>query len=141
VADFKKDLARGHAGELAFHKLKPELTRLDGRGADFVDADGKTYEIKTDSYESPNFFIERWSDVDKQKAGGPWQSAEKKIDFFCYSFPKMGITYIFSVTSLLEQLSKIKKPNIRRVLNKTWITVGWLVPIVSLNADEVIKHD
>lgn len=141
VADFKTDLARGHAGEEAFHKLKPELTRLDGRGADFVDADGKTYEIKTDSYTSGNYFIERWSDVDKQKAGGPWQSAEKNIDYYVYSFPKLAVTYIFSVKALLRQLEKIEKPNVRRVLNRGWITVGWLVPIESLKANEVIKHD
>lgn len=141
MADFKKDLERGAAGEAAFHKLKPHLTRLDGRGADFVDPDGKTYEIKTDSYVSKNFFVERWSDIDRKKAGGPWQSAEKKIDYFCYSFPKMGITYIFTVAALLSQLEKIEKPNVRRVLNRGWITLGWLVPIESLKAHEVIKHD
>lgn len=141
MADFKKDLARGHAGEVAFHKLKPHLTRLDGRGADFIDADGKTYEIKTDSYTSGNFFMERWSDFERQKAGGPWQSKEKNIDFYCYSFPKLATTYIFTVTDLLSQLEKIQKPNARSVQNKSWLTIGWLVPIQSLSATEVIKHD
>lgn len=134
--NFKTDLARGHAGEMLFHKLRPELTRLDGRGADFVDKAGQTYEIKTDSYDTPNFFMERWSDVGNNKPGGPWQSAEKNIDFYVYLFPKKGKGYIFTVSSLLEQLNRIEKPNQRYVSNRTWMTVGWLVPIASLTADE-----
>lgn len=137
---FKTDLARGHAGEMAFHKLRPQLTRLDGRGADFVDQDGKTYEVKTDSYTSGNFFMERWSDFERQKPGGPWQSAQKNIDFYVYSFPKLGTTYIFTVIDLLNQLEKIEKPNQRAVQNKSWLTIGWLVPTMSLTATEVIKH-
>lgn len=133
--NFKTDLARGHLGEALFHKLRPELTRLDGRKADFVGPDGKTYEVKTDSYDTSNFFIERWSDVEKQKAGGPWQSAEKNIDYFVYLFPKKGVGYMFAVPELLEQLNKIQNPNQRYVSNRAWITVGWLVPISSLTAN------
>lgn len=141
MADFKTDLARGHEGEEAFHRLRPELIRLDGRGADFIDANGKTYEIKTDSYTSGNFFIEVFSDLERGKKGGPWQSAEKKIDFYVYSFPKLAITYIFIVDDLLAQLALIKNPNVRSVKNRSWITVGWLVKINELNPHEVIKHD
>ena len=132
--NFKTDLARGHLGEELFYKLRPELTRLDGRQADFVDANGATYEVKTDSYDTSNFFMERWSNVEKQKAGGPWQSAEKNIDYFIYLFPKKGVGYMFAVPELLEELNKIETPDQRYVSNRGWMTVGWLVPIKSLTS-------
>lgn len=134
-ANFQTDLKRGQAGEKLYHKLRPELTRLSGRYADFIDDNGMTYEIKTDSYDTPNFFMERWSDVANKKAGGPWQSSEKEIDFYVYLFPKKGKGYIFTVSSLLEQLNNIATPNQRYVQNKSWMTVGWLVPILSLTPD------
>lgn len=134
-ANFNADLARGQKGEAAFHTLYPHLTRLSGRKADFIDeSTGETYEIKTDHYDSTNFFMERWSDVDKAKPGGPWQSAQKKITYYVYLFIKQGELYIFSVPDLVAQLEKIKNPNARLIQNRSWVTMGYLVPKKELNA-------
>lgn len=134
-ANFKDDLGRGQKGETAFHSLYPHLTRLSGRGADFIDeSTGETYEIKTDYYDSPNFFMERWSDVDKGKPGGPWQSEEKKITYYVYLFIQQGELYIFSVKDLVSRLNEIKNPNARLIQNRTWTTMGYIVPKKELNA-------
>lgn len=130
--DFKKDLERGHKGELELLRLYPDLVRLDGFNADFVDQEGRTYELKTDFYTSGNFFMERWSDVDKQKPGGPWQSKQKNIDFYVYMFPNLKKLFTFTVGDLVNQLENLKEKNVRSVQNKSWTTEGWIVKIGEL---------
>lgn len=133
-ANFRNDLVRGQQGEAMFHLLFPDLQRLDGRAADFKAPNGETYEIKTDSYTSGNYFIERWSDVEQKKAGGPWQSAEKQIDYYVYMFPKMARLYIFSVPDLVRQMEALPSSAKRvvNVENKSWTTQGFLVKIEHL---------
>lgn len=128
MADFQKDLSRGQRGEALFHKFYPELTRLDGRGADFIcPSTGNTYEVKTDFYTSPNFFIERWSDTERQKKGGPWQSAEKGVSHYAFLFPNLGLLYIFLTSDLIGQIESVKEKRTVRVQNRTWITEGLVV--------------
>lgn len=141
-ANFSADLLRGQKGESAFHSLYPHLTRLSGRDADFIDeTTGETYEIKSDYYDSPNFFMERWSDVDKAKPGGPWQSAQKSITYYVYLFLKQGELYIFSVLDLIKQLEDIKNPNARLIQNRSWTTMGYIVPKKELNAKVEVDLD
>lgn len=129
ISNFKTDLSRGHAGEALFGTWYPELERLDGRQADFrCPKTGDTYEIKTDSYTTQNFFMERWSDKERGKAGGAWQSAEKGVKYYVYLYPKLGLMYIFTVQELLQQLEPLL-PSLRpvNVRNSSWNTVGYLV--------------
>lgn len=131
-ANFRTDLARGQVGEALFHKQFPHLTRLSGREADFIDENtGATYEIKTDSRSlaaTPNFFMERWSDLEKQKPGGPWQALGKGITYFVYMFPVSNAIYIFDTATLVTALELLESPNKRNIANRTWTTQGWLVP-------------
>lgn len=133
-ANFRNDLVRGQQGEAMFHLLFPDLQRLDGRNADFKAANGETYEIKTDSYTSGNYFMEVYSDVAREKRGGPWQSQEKGIDYYVYMFPKLGKLYIFSVPDLVQQLEALPDAAKRvvNVENRSWTTQGWLVKIEHL---------
>ncbi len=128
MSNFQKDLKRGKVGEDTFHKLLPHLEKL-GRTADFIcpytDA---TYEIKTDFTSTDNFFIERWSDVEKKKEGGPWRSKKEGTLYFIYLFPKLGIGYTFKSTALVKAVEKMTGLRKVNVQNRAWVTQGLLVP-------------
>lgn len=110
VHDFKRSLKVGQKGEAEFHSLFADvLTRSSGYLEDFViTATGKKCELKVDSYDitkTINYFMERFSYGDK--AGGPWQSLEKDIDFFIYYFPIGNTIAIWDTKALVKRLDKI----------------------------------
>lgn len=89
-------------------------------------------EIKTDTYCSGNFFIERYSDVDLKTAGGPWQAKDRGDKFYVYYFMNMSRLYVFGVSSLLEAVEELRKTNFYKsheIKNKGWVTQGWTIPI------------
>ncbi len=144
---FQKQLAVGKAGERKFSRLNPGLEQLDGRRADFRLPDGRLLELKTDTYDmahTPNFFMERYSDLEKKTPGGPWQSAEKGVDVFVYWYPRNGHAHWFNCKQLVFALNSMghsfKK---HRVLNKGYRSEGLLVPRYYLQQiyDEVIYGD
>lgn len=131
---FAHSLEQGKAGETAFlNKFKDKLVRLDGFKADFMFGDKKV-ELKTDYYDSTktqNFFIERWSDKKNKKAGGPWQAANNKSDYYCYFFIKNDLLYSFDTKKLvdaLEELILFGNYEETEILNTEWITTGYKIP-------------
>lgn len=128
---FQKQLKLGQLGEGIFARLNPSLTKLSGRDADFGGPEG-TLELKTDFYtmsSTPNFFMERWYDVDKRKDGGPWTSYRKGVDKFVYFYVRDGYGYWFDTATLIATLENMitgMKP--MRVVNKGWISEGYLIP-------------
>lgn len=131
TANFKADLERGSKGEELLMELWPELVRLDGRKADFS-INGKKLELKTDYYEqskTKNFFMETYSNVQKGKRGGPFQSEQNNVDLFLYFYIKDTMGYLFDVKELVKFLkSKEDKYPTRMITNHGWITSGILVP-------------
>ncbi len=132
--DFKSSLAKGAKGEELFSQLT-NLTKLDGRRHDFVDKNtGDTYELKTDSYDADktaNFFIERYSDVERGKEGGPWQTLNNGSTYWVYLFPANNCYYKFKTTELVTELNRLLSVNTFRsvtIPNKGWDTVGFLIP-------------
>lgn len=130
VADFKKDLARGVAGEELLLSLWPILKRTDGRTGDFL-LRGKKMEVKSDSYGiggSPNFFMERYSNVGKQSNGGIWQANEHSCSYLFYWYPSDKIGWLFNVKKLLAYMNK-NESNFRKVYvnNVNYCTLGYLV--------------
>lgn len=140
--NFKESLKKGAKGEERFLLINPKgLTRLDGRKNDFIYKDIHI-ELKSDSYGihgSPNFFIEKWSDVDSKKPGGPFQALEKNNELFIYYYPpKEGqeddVYFVFQTKRLVSFLNKnTEKYTLINIHNRAWITQGYKIPRVDLS--------
>lgn len=143
VHKFKRSLAAGRSGELLLASLWTELVPIEGgRKGDFM-LGNKKVEVKSDSYGlqgSVNFFMERWSDEDKLKPGGPFQALEHGCQFFVYFYPTDKVAFVFDTGSLcrvlLKMLPELKPVNIRNV---RWNTVGYKIPREALKDIYVIK--
>ena len=128
---FKDQLSVGASGETLFHSLYPKLEKADGIKFDFS-YKGKSVELKTDTYsmdKTPNFFMERYSDVERSTNGGPWRAAHDHVDYFVYMYSQQRKCFWFNPKKLVEFLDgyvKDKRPV--SIPNKTWTTVGYLVP-------------
>jgi hypothetical protein len=141
---FDIQLNVGNQGEVKFaSQFKAEKSQV--YAYDFI-LGGKTVEVKTDSYDSPNFFMEFYSDAGRKTPGGPFRAAKDKVDLFVYYFPKKAKFYFFKsqelADHLTENLAKFKK---REIPNKhktsEWTTQGYLVPIQSIAHLAEIKEE
>jgi len=133
VYNFRSSLAIGKAGEAIFANHFPMLTPLNGRKSDFIDQVSKElWELKTDSYDmakTKNFFIEHYSDIERGKLGGIWQSATHGTTYWCYMFSKNETLFVFILEDLVAFMEKtLLNYEIREIKNKTWVTTGFLVP-------------
>jgi len=132
--NFKKDLKIGADGEATFQRrFQVALTKESGKEHDFTVSNkvGSGLELKTDTYDSKNFFFERWSDVANQKPGGPYQAA-KHSKYFAYYFINKNEYYLFDLATLIPFLDKYieeKKPRAIEVRNRRYTTVGYALPI------------
>jgi hypothetical protein len=132
--NFSKDLKIGANGELQFQKrFQAALIKQDGKLADFIVSNkvGSGLELKTDTYDSPNFFFERYSDLWKQTDGGAWQ-AVKHSKYFAYYFITKDVYYLFNLETLIPALEKYieeKKPRKVEVKNRSYSTGGYVIPI------------
>jgi hypothetical protein len=131
---FKTQLRLGQMGEMMFEQaFQGKYEKLDGKGSDFrCTSTGVGIELKTDFWSlasTPNFFIERWSDVEKKKPGGPWQALEKGSTRFYYFYVPDLTLFEFDTASLVSALEPIIvsiKPF--DVKNERWTTQGFRVP-------------
>ena len=134
--NFKDDLKKGLEKEKEFQKLFPiTLFKSETFKHDFLMPDESTLELKSDNYDTGNFFFERFSSVEKQSPGGPWQSHS---DYFVYWFTKTNVYYAFETVSLVQFLNdyiKNKKPKQISVKNEGYTSVGYLVPIVDCESE------
>lgn len=136
--NFKASLAKGQAGEKILLELWPELVRLAGTAADFVLPGGEAVECKADQYPmatTANMFIERYSDVQRGKVGGPWQSWGRGCQYFVYLYAADRTAFVFNVPDLIaymeqqEKLGALKPVEIR---NTRHTTIGYKVPRAAL---------
>ena len=77
--DFNTQLSTGNIGEDHFKQLYSNLNPVKSEDLkyDFKLSNGSTVELKTDTYDmedTPNFFMEYYSDMKKLKIGGPWRA-------------------------------------------------------------------
>ena len=138
VYTWKEQLEKGmKAEELFLDICHLRLTKSETRDYDFLTRDGRRVELKTDFYgedRTPNFFIERWSVMEDEKPGGPWQSKEKKVDLFIYLYADTGAYYVFSdLRALCKAVEKLNLPIIP-VKNRGYSGGGFKVP------REAIRH-
>lgn len=146
IFNFKEQLAVGNKGEKDFidnySSLKPEKSKE--RAIDFILEDGKTVELKSDSYDmnaTENFFIEVFSNCETGTIGGPYRALKDNIDFFVYYFLKNKIFFWFDTKELCKLLEIITpKCKTRNIKNTSWTTMGYLVPRELLRP-VIIKED
>lgn len=138
VFDFAEQNKVGKKGEQFVKKHWPvPLRKLEGKGPDFLDLDGNLLEVKTDSYDmekSVNFFVEKYSDLNKRKPGGPWQAIEKGSTVFIYLFITNKTWYVFKdIPALVAKLEVLtEKMGMVYIKNRAWTTAGYKIKRASL---------
>ena len=137
--DFQKQLKVGKKGEMLFmdmygSKVEHICESGDIKGADFRMKDtGELIELKTDTYDmdkTPNLFIERYSDHNRESPGGPWQAKQKGATYFVYQFVKNKIIFWYNLDKMLELLEKhlsAKKVGFCFIRNKGWTASGYKI--------------
>lgn len=135
---FNEQLAKGERGEHFFlHHYHSPIIKYRWHTADFIDWEGSKIELKTDFYslqDTEFMFMERYSDVDKRKPGGPWQSHKNGVDKFVYLFIRDGVYFEFeNMEKLLARLKKLtdKAPMVY-IKNPTYRAGGYKVRIADL---------
>jgi hypothetical protein len=134
--DFDEQLNVGNDGESVFAKhyarLKP--VKSTDRKIDFILGDGRSVELKTDTYDmekTPNFFMEIFGDIDAEKIGGPWRAMQDGVDLFVYFFPKNKTFFWFKTVALCRKLDElVAQQNLtpKEIRNKGWSARGYVVP-------------
>lgn len=132
---WKEQLKVGTRGEELFiQNYHSPLVIVPEHKVDFRRVtDGKTIELKTDTYniaKTPNFFWERFSDVHKKTPGGPWRARKDRVDIYCYYFVRHNLYFEFTdIKRLCKELEKLtKRQGLVFVKNRAWITGGYTVP-------------
>lgn len=156
VFNFKDQMRIGDIGESDFSKIYESLKPVKdtkNRKIDFTLNNGKTVELKTDSYsmsKTANFFMEKntVSHDETSKAGGPWRSKEHKIDFFVYYYMTEKVFFWFEPKALCkvldkyiksEKLKPISIPN-RDGKGRTYRSYGYKIPRESLVSILLKEH-
>lgn len=139
--DFNEQLGAGDSGERDFKEFYKDLNPIKSKDLkfDFTLASGEKLELKTDTYdmdETPNFFMEYYSDSKNLKLGGPWRASNDNVDIFVYYFVKNKTFYWFKVQELrvfLDKYLDTHNPRVKNVPNKGWLTQGFAIPREALD--------
>ena len=131
---FSQQLKVGDRGEALLKQVFPfELQKSKDLKYDFYCPDTEqTVELKTDTYsmlKTPNFFMERFSDLSRDKPGGPWRANQDNVDIFIYMFINDNTYYQFNdIPALVERLDSItSRLRMTQVRNTSWTTGGYRV--------------
>lgn len=161
--NFNEDLKTGKKGQQMVVKVGSSILKeLDGRKNDLELIKTKeTVELKTESYKlnskkkfsrekrsTPNIFIERWSDEKRGHIGGPFQALNKGSKFYMHVFANKKVV-LFKTKELVKFLNQIdftqkyakKKASIfNKMGQKSWVTVGYSVPLKDLEKLAVVTQ-
>lgn len=159
--NFNNDLKIGKKGQQNVVRISDGLLKeLDGRKNDLeLTRTKETVELKTESYKlnsnrkfnrsrktTPNLFIERWSDEKRCHIGGPFQALAKGSKFYMHVFANKKVV-LFKTKELVKYLnqldftqkySKRKASIFNKVGTKTWVTVGYSIPLKDLEKLAVV---
>jgi site-specific DNA-adenine methylase len=132
---FEESLKSGDYGERLFLSLNAgKIRKSDTLSVDFIHESGKSIELKSDYYDmtrTDNFFIERWSDLNRKTLGGPWQALKNDAYYYIYFFVKNKQAFIFRTDKLVAFLDRVLVGDIYTLINipnKKWITAGYKIP-------------
>ena len=123
---FQEKLAEGLKAEQKFLSLWGALLQLTASPTeelrwDMSHISGQRAELKTESralVDTPNFFIERYSSIESNSPGGPWQSYPKGVTLLYYWFPKDSQVFLFDSLPLLMGNIEQRKLTMKQVPNK-----------------------
>jgi len=136
IHKFKDSLVLGDRGEKLLLDTYSYLKPANCDAHDVVDTRyNSTVEIKTDYYpmsKTPNFFIEKYSDDYKFKAGGLDRAAIHKTDIFLYQFINDKTIFWFDdIPKALVIVDKfVREHNLQliKIPNKGYNTLGYKIP-------------
>jgi hypothetical protein len=133
---FNEQLKVGDLGEAHFkerYKFQSPI-KSNEYEVDFTLKNGKTIELKTDSYpmdKTPNFFMETIGDTSNGKLGGVFRAKQDKIDLFVYYFLTNRTFFWFKVNELYDRVEKLISTNEyepKSIPNRGWETEGFALP-------------
>lgn len=131
VFNFKKQLDVGNIGEQLFLDTYEGAVKSTDLKYDFLIGDTKV-ELKTDSWrmeDTPNFFMEKISNSNKNSIGGPYRAMQDNIDFFVYLFIKDNVFFWFDSKRLCRTLDRLtKNMKYHKIWNRSYDTLGHLIP-------------
>jgi len=134
IFGFNKQLKMGNKGEEFFIQCYQEIKARKGNGrvVDIMINEDETVELKSDQYsleDTPNFFIERYGNLDKLKDGSVWKSSLDKINWFVYYYVPDRTFFWFKVEELKDFMEEnMAKFQQRKIRNIGWEALGFLVP-------------
>ena len=149
IFGFRKQFDAGNIGEQLFidsysKEFNPQ--KGGGRVIDIILSNGKTVELKTDSYDmekTQNMFIEHFGNTSKKTLGGPWRAFQDNIDYFVYLYSKQKIFFWFNPKELANRVDALyngDRVNAKFIKNPNYETMGYLVNRKDLE-DIVIRTD
>lgn len=130
---FERQNRIGKLGEshfLSFYQFLP-ISRADGRKYDFT-LDGQlTVELKTDTWlmsDSPNIFVELYSNAETETYGGIHRAKHDGVDFFVYYFINNGIFLWYDVEEMYSIVCEnLDRWEMKTIVNPTYKSHGLLV--------------
>lgn len=131
--DFTHDLLRGQVGETLFEALCGGAVMRNPHkgGGDFIcRLSGLQLELKTDFYDTENFFFEHYGAKEKLLLGGPWRASKQNISYFIYFFIRHGLIFVFDPEALSLALDEMRRQLIIKetpVANGSFTTTGYIV--------------
>ena len=140
VFSFRKQFKIGNKGESLFIKHYSDMNarKTGTRDFDIFIDDNTKVELKSDSrstLDSPNLFIERYSDLDKKTPGGVHQSFGKGTKYFVYLFLKDRTFFWYETSKLKDYIDKNEdKFEKKTIFNFGYRSLGYLV-----KREEVMK--
>lgn len=131
IFSFIHKRTQGRRGEADFLTFYPAAQKSPDLVYDFI-LDGQKIELKTEFRtlaQTPNFFMERYGNLEKLSPGGVWKSANKNIKWYVVYFIYDKTFFWFRAKLLKAFLDKfIKGEKPKYIDNKTYKTVGYIIP-------------
>jgi hypothetical protein len=143
IYKFNDQLNIGEIGEQTFlNKFNKEIeSKKNSREPDFrIISTDEFIELKTDNWtlsnifsyktkETPNIFMEQYSDYDRKTIGGPWRAKKENCKYFIYYFINNDIFFVFNTDLLVSVLDIVtKNKTLKLIPNVKWITAGYPIP-------------
>lgn len=153
VFRFAPQLRVGAAGEEWFLRTFPEYDR--NNAVDKVSVDmkhretGALLELKTDTHEPRNLFVERYSNAETRKDGGVVRALNEGALFYAVYYVTRDEFHAYSTVALFRLLDKLvyssaaRHPQIREhgIVNCNYTSIGHTVPLSLVRSAEVSFED
>ena len=115
----------------------PDLVHISTKALSEVKYDESTRAMRDRNGNQLNFFIEVYSDNDRQTLGGPFRANEEGVDYLVYIFADPFKIYILNTRKLKKVACRIirnlTKNDEKYIPNNGYQTMGYALPISEFN--------